>query len=801
MSTLFLDDPPIKYTDQIKHGIKQLPRNAKIYVKNLFPIVHWLPSYNLTWLSGDLLAALTVGILVIPQSLAYAKIANLPPVYGIYSSIFGVLLYPFFGTSKDVSIGVSAVMALMIGQVMGKLYATEQYLSGEWTTADASIMLTLFTGFITLFIGLFRLGNLFHFICQPAIAGFMGGSGVTIVINQLNKIFGIPNINTSEAPYLVFGKTLANLNHASADAAFGLSALIYLYLVKYLSGYLMRHYPQYSRWIFFFNTSRAVVVLVFSTLICFMINRFGHFTNSPVTVLGEIPAGLGHMAVPTMKMDLVSFFLSDLPGIVILAIMEHGTISNSLGKIADYKVNMSQEILAVGLSNIISSFFCAFPILGAFSRTAVNFKSGARTPLSSLFMGVIALLSVYFFTPAFTYVSTAALSAIIAHAVTDLISGPTVWKKYWDMHPTDFLTFACAYVISLFARIDISVYVPIIFSVLVQLYRSSRPRYAFLGKMELDHALNDEKLRMHSNGYDNYGMDEHVIFFPDNHPTVGPFLQPVAKGVVCFQPQENIVFQNASFIFDTLIQEIKTSTRCGNLPSEKVGDRPWNNAEAVGKSLEKPLLHSVVLDLSGVHQFDYSGMEALVDAAIAAEKHAGQPVSWYIVTGHSPLVRKSLLLAGFGNQRRVSGTNGQFLSDLRHGVSEGGHRPGVEGCCSHETQLETESTHQLDSTKHQEVLEQVVEIEKVEKRSHGQLLLSQLLPGKRFRFNDSADEISQTEMGNHSPTWCYCKNKIGPIVTDRIVAVHDRYPFFFRTVHDATRAALLQHSVNQSEST
>ena len=99
----------------------------------------------------------------------------------------------------------------------------------------------------------------------------------------------------------------------------------------------MRHYPQYSRCIFFFNTSRSAVVLVFSTLICFMINRFGYFTKSPVTVLGEIPAGLNHMAVPTIKTDLVSFFLSDLPGIVILAIMEHGTISNSLGKIADYK--------------------------------------------------------------------------------------------------------------------------------------------------------------------------------------------------------------------------------------------------------------------------------------------------------------------------------------------------------------------------------------------------------------------------------------------------------------------------------
>ncbi|KAI8366382.1 sulfate transporter family-domain-containing protein [Choanephora cucurbitarum] len=798
MSTIYVDNPPIRYTDQLKYGIKQLPRMAQTYVKNLFPIVDWLPSYNMTWFSGDILAALTVGILVIPQSLAYAKIANLPPVFGLYTNFVGVLLYPLFGTSKDISIGVSAVMALMVGQVMGKFYLTEQYLSGEWTAADASIMLSLFAGFITLFIGIFRLGDLFHFICQPAIAGFMGGSGITIVINQLNKIFGIPGINTSEAPYLVFGKTLANLNHASVDAAFGLSAIIYLYLVKYLSEYLMRRYPQYNRWIFFFNTSRSVVVLIFSTLICFMINRFGYFTSSPVTVLGEIPAGLGHMAVPTIKTDVVSFFLADLPGIVILLIMEHGTISNSLGKLADYKVDMSQEILAIGLSNVFSSFFCAFPSLGAFSRSAVNFKSGARTPLSSFFMGIIALLSLFFFTPAFTYVSTAALSSIIAYSVTDLISGPTVWRKYWDMHPSEFLIFACAYVISLFARIDVSVYVPIILSIIVQLYRSARPNYAFLERLDIDLELTDEKLKIQGNESSNNRMDEHVVFFPNNHPTVGPYLRPVAKGILCFQPQENIVFQNAAFVFDKLIQEIKSSTRCGNLPSERLGDRSWNNASSVGKSLEKPLLHSVVLDLSGVHQLDYSGMEALIDTAIAAERYAGQSVNWYIVTGYSMLVRKTLLFAGFGNQRRDSKMNGRFLSDLRHGVSEGGHRPGVEGCCTNDVQPEIESIYHGDRSKHHEEYEQVVEIEKVQKKPHNHML-PRCFIGNRPQYDGSEDGISQTEMGNTSPSWCYCKNKIGPAVTDRIVAVHDRYPFFFQTVHDATRAALLQCHLDQSE--
>lgn len=286
----------------------------------------------------------------------------MPPAFGLYTSFVGVILYPLFGTSKDVSIGnineiklnfsavqsltlkflyyplgVSAITSLMVGQVIGKFLLSAQYLSGEWTIAQAAINLSLISGFAVFAIGLFRLGAIYNFICQPAISGFMAGSGLTIVINQFSKIFGIPNINTSQAPYLVFGKTLINLHHSTIDAAFGISALIWLYGVKYLSQHLLRRYPQHGRLIFFFNTSRSIVVLVFGTLLSFMINKFGHFEKSPISIIGIIPAGFEHMNVPTINTDMISFFGTDFIGIVILIIMEHGAIATSLGKVADYK--------------------------------------------------------------------------------------------------------------------------------------------------------------------------------------------------------------------------------------------------------------------------------------------------------------------------------------------------------------------------------------------------------------------------------------------------------------------------------
>ncbi|CEP08390.1 hypothetical protein [Parasitella parasitica] len=801
MSIVYIDNPPPKYGHQLKNQIKKLPSEARSYFKNMFPIMNWLHNYNLIWLSGDLTAAITVGTLVIPQSLAYAKIANLPPVFGLYTSFIGTLLYPLFGTSKDISLGVSAITCLLVGQVIGKFTATEQYISGAWTLADASIMLSLFSGFIVFAIGVFRLGAIYQFICQPAIAGFMAGSGLTIVINQFNKIFGVPNINTSEAPYLVFGKTLINLNHSTVDAAFGVAALIYLYGVKYISQRLMHKYPQHNRAIFFFNTSRGIVVLVFGTLLSFMINHFGQFAVSPFKIIGDVPAGFNHMAVPVVKTDMLGFFSSDLPGIVVLLVMEHGAIAASLGKVQDYKVDMSQELFANGLGNMLGAFFCSFPGTGAFARSAVMSKSGARTPLASFFVGIIVVLAIYVFTPAFKYIPMASLCAIIAHSVTDLICGPTVWIKFWDLNPMELLVFACAYIISLFTRIDIAVYVPVVLSVLVQLYRSARPQYAVLGRVDLDPELGrmtDEKL---TKQHDKNAIDklDNALFFPQNHPTLGSHVQPIDAGIVCFQPQENIIFQNAAFTFEKLLEEIEKSTRCGRLPAEKMGDRPWNNTEGVGKSQLKPLLHSVVIDLSGVHQMDYSGMEAMLDAAVSTERYSGQHVHWYIVTGDSLAVRKSLLFAGFGNQRRDGKIPGRFLSDLKHGGEDGGHRPGVEGCRSFDPHANQDSDDDADEKKNG--FDQVVVIEQV-KLQHLPTFIQKTI-GKHAKNSSSTIDKDQhaqkftTAACNDSAQWCYCNNpSFAPITS--ITAVHDRFPYFFRSLHEAVRAALIGKAISES---
>lgn len=462
---------------------------------------------------------------------------------------------------------------------------------------------------------------------------------------------------------------------------------------------------------------------------------------------------------------------------------------------------MSNEAFASGLANIFGAFFCSYPAAGAFSRTAVMSKSGTRTPMTSFFVGIIVVLAIYVFTPAFKYIPNASLSAIIAHSVTDLIFGPTTWKKFWDLNPSELFIFALAYIISLVARIDISVYVPVVISLIIQLYRVARPKYAILGRMDLDpekegHYSMDEKMYKNYENRDEFYMDklnslDRAVFFPLDHASLGKYTHPIDSDIICFQPQESVVFQNSAYLFEKLLDEIKTKTRRGKPPAEKIGDRSWNYTESPGKAQEKPVLQAVILDLSGVHQMDYSGMEALQSTAVQTERYTGHHVNWYIVTGYSATVRKSLLFAGFGNQRRDLTQPGHFLSDLRHGVEEGGHTPGIKGCCSHVE----ERVVSLDEKKEANY-GKVVTIEQAHQRGVDRADLGHesvtTLDSSDIENTADLNEVSTTD---DSAQWCYCNIRTNPTIDERvsrITAVHDLYPFFFGSLHDAVRTAIIR---------
>ncbi|KAG2225150.1 hypothetical protein INT45_009479 [Circinella minor] len=781
MSTIaYVDNPPPKYIDQARSEIQRFPDYVRSYFSEMLPILKWLPKYNLMWLWGDLICGCTVGAIVVPQSMAYAKIASLPPEYGLYSSFVGVVIYTFLGTSKDISIGTTAIMSLMVSQIFIGIQSSPEFQSGEWTTHQFAVTMALFAGLISLGLSVLRLGILFHFICQPAVAGFMAGSGLTIVINQFGKIFGVPNIDTTEAPYLVFGKTLIHLNHSTVDAIFGVLTLIWLYGVRYLCTKLTHRYPKHALKFFFFNISRNVVVIVVTTFLSWVINHFGPYEKSPFGILGPVPPGFQLMGVPKIDSGLVSAIMPNIPSVVTLLIMEHCSIATSLGKQFDYRINVNQEILTIGLTNIFGSFFSAYPSTGSFSRSAVTSKSGARTPLLNVFVAIIVVLALYALTPAFQYIPNASLAAIITHAVTDLIVGPSVWRRFWRYHPSELVIFAAAYIISLFTRIDVSVYVPVGLSLIVQLYRSARPEYAILGCVKMDNTLsiNNEKKQDIDNDDDNEGISydgnddgfDDCRFFSFTHSTLGHCVHPIAPGIVAFQPRENMLFENSVYYTEKLMDEIRSTTRRGKPLAEKMGDRPWNDTGDMGKGRDKPILRAIIMDLSGVHQMDYSATEDLKAAVKQADRYSGRSIPWYFVLNDSMAVRKGLLYGGFGTQRRKAG--GPFRSDLKKNKKD----------------LKDPNKKDAKSKKQDTDIVDMKKDIKIDKQKQ----------------EDKTNTLEPKSLSDNQDSSCWPQQQQQHLCNyNRINQIDDIYPYFFVSMNDAARAAYINNidimSPDQSE--
>ncbi|CAJ0859110.1 5655_t:CDS:2, partial [Entrophospora sp. SA101] len=402
----YYDNNPSKRIEKIKAKsktiISDLPKNSIKYVLSLFPILFWIKNYNLIWLSGDIVAGLTVGSVVIPQGMGYAVLASLEPEYGLYSSFVGVSIYCLFSTSKDITIGPTAVMSLLIGQIITEI---EKNNPDIYSAPQIAISLALICGLISLVIGLLRLGIIVDFIPAPVVAGFTTGSAITITIP---KLLGITNIDSKEAAYLVLGKSLGGLPRVKIDAALGIFSLVYLYGLKHGSRYLAKRYPTKERLFFFIEILRNITVVIICTLIAFLLN-IGKDTN-PFKILKNVPSGFSHIGPAYLDLPLMRLIANYLPSVTIIMILEHVAIAKSFGRINNYKINSNQELIAIGTTNILGSFFGSYPTTGSFSRTALKAKSGVRTPLAGVFAGILVILALFFLTEAFYYIPDAVLA-------------------------------------------------------------------------------------------------------------------------------------------------------------------------------------------------------------------------------------------------------------------------------------------------------------------------------------------------------------------------------------------------------
>ena len=285
-ATLHLESEPT--VAEWLRGLRPTPRGGVRYVRGLFPSAAWLTRYNFRWLFADCIAGLTIGFVIVPQAMAYALLARLSPEYGLYTSFVGAAMYWLFGTSKDIVIGTTAVGSLLVGQVVTKVMDEKP---GVYSAEEVAKGLSILSGSVLLFLGLFRLGWLIEFIPYIPVSAFVCGASITVMSTQFPVLMGIPDINTREAPYQVIISSLKNLGNTQLDASIGLTCLALLFFLRDYFAYLERRQPSRKRLWSTLSSLRQVFAMLLYTLISYLVHRNVPEGESKFRIVGTIESG------------------------------------------------------------------------------------------------------------------------------------------------------------------------------------------------------------------------------------------------------------------------------------------------------------------------------------------------------------------------------------------------------------------------------------------------------------------------------------------------------------------------------
>ncbi|KAJ2028785.1 hypothetical protein H4S03_007699 [Coemansia sp. S3946] len=605
-----------------------------------------------------MVAGVTVGVVVIPQGMAYAKLAQLPPEFGLYSSFVGCALYFMFATSKDITIGPVAVMSTLMGNILHDVLPhLPQYQDTPWVVAGC---MSVVLGCIVTALGLLRLGFIVDFIPLPAIAAFMTGSALNIAMGQIPTLMGnnsVKGFNTRAPTYLVFGNFFKYIKHCNLNAAVGLTSLFLLYAIRAGCKYAARRWPKREKLFFFISTLRTAFVILLYTLISFLVNR-NHRTSPKFSILGVVPRGFKHMQVPTVSSDILSAVAGKLPSAIIVLIIEHISISKSFGRINNYTINPNQELIAIGITNIFGPFFGAYPATGSFSRTAIKSKAGVRTPLAGVITACIVVIAIYALPPVFFYISNALLAAVIIHAVGDLVSTPTAIKMFWHISPFEFVIFWAGVLVSIFSSIDNGIYTTVAASAALLLFRIAKAQGKFVGTVRVVYDQPDAVAASNT-------VESRDIFVPLDHsdgsnPSVTP--QHPQGGVFIYRLNEGYLYPNAVHFTDHMIAEVTIRTRPGVAnPYGSLGNRPWNDPGPRHKDdttidTSLPVLRALILDFNGVSNVDITSIQNLVDVRKQLDRYADRAVSWHFAGVKSPWIRRALVAGGFGSSNTATRT-------------------------------------------------------------------------------------------------------------------------------------------------
>lgn len=425
------------------------------WLKKTFKITDWISEYDGNQLTGDIKAGLTTGMMLIPQGMAYAVIAGMPPIYGLYAGVIPLLMYPLFGTSKQLSVGPVAVDMLIV--------AAGVSLISNPVNSDfigLVILLTMMTGVLQLLMGSFRLGALFNFFSRPVIAGFTMAAPIIIAFTQLNNLLGI-RLPDTQFVLLIADEVIRQLDQVDIQTfIWGASAIAVLWFLNHTLPKL----------------PASVIVLTVGILIAWLVD----LEEQSVEIVGTIPEGLPPISIPQLNFENLRRLLPTALTLALVQFMSVASLGKAFAKRNNYLVDSNHELVAIGASNFMGSLFSSLPVSGSFSRSAAAEQAGAKSPMSNVITSALVVLTLLFLTPLFYYLPMPILAAIIIVSVFGLIDIKEI-KFLYNTKKSEGVIATFTFFCTLLIGIQEGILLGVGASMLTMLFKYSKPAVAELG--------------------------------------------------------------------------------------------------------------------------------------------------------------------------------------------------------------------------------------------------------------------------------------------------------------------------------
>ncbi len=435
-----------------------------------FPPLDWGRSYTRDTLTNDLMAAVIVTIMLIPQSLAYALLAGLPPEAGIYASIVPIMFYALFGTSRALAVGPVAVVSLMTAAAIGQVAE-----AGSMGYAAAALTLALLSGAMLLTLGLLRLGFIANFLSHPVIAGFITASGILIATSQLKHILGVPAGGHTLIEML--GALRAHLDAVNwPTLIIGVLATGFLFWVRKGLKPLLLRAGLKPRMADLLAKTGPVAAVAVSTLAVWLLG----LEARGVAIVGAVPQGLPPLTLPDLSPGLVSALVLPAALISIIGFVESVSVAQTLAAKKRQRINPDQELIGLGAANIGAAFTGGYPVTGGFARSVVNFDAGAETPAAGAFTAVGLAIAALALTPLIFFLPKAVLAGTIIVAVLSLVDF-SILRKSWAYSYADFAAVLATILLTLGLGVEAGVSAGVMLSLALHLYKTSRPHVAEVG--------------------------------------------------------------------------------------------------------------------------------------------------------------------------------------------------------------------------------------------------------------------------------------------------------------------------------